>query len=248
MKKVKPVDVSKFLGKVRNRVHKVGVELEGGWSEGRLPTSVKLEHDGSVFRHGRPMGIAKHGELPSSPLIPATVVPWMKKFYPTHVDDTCGLHVHQSFRWLKHYHQLMIPEYQATMLKELGEFGHQEHLGHDHPLWARLAGNSEYCKNVFTPILQATQTKKDHSMSREGNRYTVMNFPFLIHGTIECRVLPMFEDVNQAIRAVRRVTDVTNAFLVATGKQNRREKRADIKIEYGDVYTEYSIEMIGRAR
>jgi hypothetical protein len=56
---------------------------------------------------------------------------------------------------------------------------------------------------------------------------------------MECRVLPMFQEVEQGIRGVQRVLDITNACLTVLG---RREEKLNGKftIDPGDrVIEEY---------
>lgn len=162
MAQVEPLKIDKLLGKVRNRIYLVGIELEGGWS--KLPdTGTALVRDGSIhlekgvrgepplipftreeimaeaaLRYGagatfNPRQIQqiaammeenrvankyshlKIGELPSPPMEVKKFPLWMTKYYPSHVNDTCGLHVHMSFKSALHYQRLMIPEYSKTI-------------------------------------------------------------------------------------------------------------------------------------
>src|ERR1051326_3194460 len=44
--KVLPVDLSDIIAPLRQRINRVGIELEGGWK--KLENGVRLIHDGSV--------------------------------------------------------------------------------------------------------------------------------------------------------------------------------------------------------
>lgn len=236
-----PLNIGHLLGKAKNRIYRVGVELEGGWR--KLPVGVQLAHDGSVQVYDDdprdpPVPSVKvrslHvGELQSEPLESGKFSAWMKQYYPQKVNDTCGLHVHMSFRSAHHYQMLMIPEFQLTMLTYIRKWAENEALPPDHPVWPRLNGASEHCQHKFFPDLQAKVQRKDYDRVHEGHRYTAVNYCYSLHSTMECRLLPMMETSAQGIRAVQQVLDVTNACLRALAK--REEKlRVSVNIPDGD--------------
>lgn len=228
-----PWNIDKYIGEVRNRVHLVGVELEGGWDRS-LPPGTRLEHDGSVFHAGFPAGYGDDcvkGELPSPPMEPARLSTWMNKYYPKFVDASCGLHVHMSFQKPTIYSMLMVPEYQQTIVSYLKMFGEEEKLPESHALWNRLAGKNNYCKLDFNADIQV-QRAKSHNMGVTGNRYTAVNYAWTAYKTIEVRVLPMFASVDQAKRAVKRVLDVTNASLMILAREERKNR--DLGFTFSD--------------
>lgn len=213
MSSSKFLDISTQLPKpMRQRVNLVGVELEGGWD--KLPPETKLTHDGSVvFRGDKPI---KHvGELPSPPIEVEKIEPWMKTFYPQFVNDTCGLHVHMSFKKALTYQQLMDPSFQATIFEFIARWAKGENVPSTHPIWKRLNGSSQYCTNQFHADAQARATsKRVQDASGTASRYTAINYCYKLHNTLECRLLPMFDDWQQAYRAVMEVLRITNAYLV----------------------------------
>lgn len=294
---VEHFNVDKIIGTAKNRVHRVGIELEGGWV--KVPDGEEFVRDGSVkieppvdpnapsntssqrydairacvenwnrqvavgrrviidedfplgerwfdYR-GRIINIQDHGgfyeylsmnvrsnkvkihigEIPGRILEPKEIDSWMKRCYPEHVNDTCGLHVHMSFVKSLHYGRLMVPEYQATILTYLGKWAMNESIPKDHPIWSRLSGKNEFCKHEFFADVQARKTSKVYDHHGNGNRYTAINYCHGQHGTLECRVLPMFEKVDQAIRAVHQVIDVTNACLKF---QAKREEKVNARV------------------
>lgn len=267
-----PLDVDHYLGHSKNRIYRVGIELEGGWE--KLPAGVNLTHDGSVrvrapanvqadpalaaryvelnglyqrggisrvlmteflrlhdmFGGGGAGGLHT-GEIPSPPLELTAYPAWMKAFYPHHVNETCGLHVHLSFENAKLYQLLMTPSYPATIVRYVNSWATRENLPPEHCIWGRIKGKSEYCQHMFYADLQARRTEKDHDRQRHGNRYTVINYCYGIHNTAECRILPMMATCDLGISAVKNVIDVTNAFLVASAK---REERISSKYEVDD--------------
>lgn len=273
--------LEKVLGKARNRVYLVGLELEGGWKD--LPDGVVLQRDGSVqvpthqsvpvtpeaflervresairqgfsttrtaamveqervrIQHDPPyQSVAIHvGELPSEPLELSKFPTWMRRYYPSHVNESCGLHVHMSFKSALHYQQLMVPEYPATMVAYITKWAKDAAIPKEHPIWKRLNGKNQFCKQEFFADQQVAKMNKNYGHDGVGHRYTVINYCYGLHATLECRVLPMLEDAEVAIKAVQHVIDVTNAFLVTRAKREEKLK-ADVVVDHrNDTYRE----------
>lgn len=231
----KVVALSRWKGRVENRIGRIGMELEGAWPQ--LPPGVpQLDQDMSVYflkgDRNKPLfntteiGTLKIGELASPPLEKICVPSWLKQNYPLpggKIHAYCGLHVHMSFPNPRHYCQLAdTPDYQETLLWELTEWAKGEgSFQKKHHIWGRLEGKDEYCTKNFWPEEQM-KSDRDHDRTRHGNRYTAVNFCWKAHGTVEVRVLPMMENVDLAIRAVTQVLDVTNAYLVATAAREEK--------------------------
>jgi hypothetical protein len=176
----------------------------GGLHTGELPSPV-LE----VGRKDRAIDISK-------------VSNWVKTFYPSHVNETCGLHVHMSFRNPLTYSRLLDPRYGATILKYMEEWSQRENLPPSHPIWPRLRGESEYCQHTYWGEEQARTRNKDWDHHRVGNRYSVVAYRYAMWGTVEIRLLPMFESWEQSMRAIEEEIKITNAFLVATKKKEEK--------------------------
>jgi hypothetical protein len=217
------IDLSKY-NEVKNRVTGVGIELEGAWD--KLPKGMTdITRDGSldVWRH--PPTAMHKGEIPSPVLkVGDQVKDWLTTFYPTYSNhERCGMHVHLSVADNFRYQQLMSPEYMDTALFYLTEWAKDEGFGLTHWIWRRLNGEIEYCKKVFDADAQVRARAKDFDHHREGNRYTAMNYPWARFRTVECRVLPMMNDAEQANRAVSKLIDITNKFLCATARIERAQ-------------------------
>ena len=132
-----------------DRLHRVGVELEGLWKGnhpkapwnstigggiqrdgslddfGRDGSTIYATSDGSVIERGR-LPTCTAGEITSNPPIePLTSVEAMeefvRKYYPDYVDSTCGLHIHMSTVMRYVYNRLLTPEYSGD--DKLGEQG-----------------------------------------------------------------------------------------------------------------------------
>ncbi len=239
--------ITALLGKVRNRIKAIGIELEGGWL--KVPDGVRLTQDVSV-RVEDPAGrLISRGEIPSPPLEMSKWVDWMKVHYPSHCNESCGLHVHMSFRSDLTYQRLMRRDYTTAIVDQLREWAKGRRLPSSHAIWGRLKGENKYCLPLYAPEKQATARQKSNS------RYAVVNYCHGIHQTLEIRVLPMFPTIpakvqkpvfyaalgeskppkpavlapevpgiDLAIEAVQRVIDTTNAFLLLDVKRERAER------------------------
>lgn len=227
----KPVDLSKWLSgdrAVKIRTHRVGIELEGGWNA--MPRGYQIVRDGSVLH----LTADYIGELVSEPLEVKKVEDWILKMYPAQLNDTCGLHVHQSFENKMNYQRLMDPSFPATIIACMTDWAKRVDLPKTNSLWNRLKGGSEYCQHTFHADEQAGTVAKDYDKTRNGHRYTVINYCFARNQTVECRLLPMMPTPELGASAVGEIIKVTNAFLVATG---RREKSVEMRVADSNVST-----------
>jgi hypothetical protein len=249
------INLDRYLSggkRIRNRIYRIGVELEGAWE--KLPKGTLLQRDGSldplqnrlgegfVGPEGRRLNY-KVGELPSPPLDLASWQAWMRVYYPHKVSAECGLHVHMSFVSAFTYMRVMRPNYPSTVLDYVTLWAKKEGLSPYHPLWPRLEGKSRYCQHKFFADAQVATPSKDFHQDRDGHRYTVINYPFVRNQTVECRLLPMMDTVDQAISAIQNLLDVTNAYLVATAA---REPKVLKKVELNEpeVRTESALHTI----
>lgn len=233
---------------LKNRIHRVGIELEGGWDA--VPKGMRVERDGSVIFPNAGQRVnalsgaievvgPKHiGEIPGPQdgLDISEVDAYIKKYYPKYVNETCGLHVHMSFKYLLNYQRLMTPDYTKEMIKKLLEWSESEKLPKKHPMWERLTNpNHPHCAHIYLGDNQVKQTRKDfHSRGTAHSRYTAVNYCRAQHGTVECRLLPMMETADQACRAVHKVLDTTNKFL---SKIRQKELKRQIAVKHGEPYT-----------
>lgn len=225
------IDISSHLGKVRSRIDLIGVELEGGWT--KLPKGTEALHpDGSVtfpeFPSNRtPEGKVIHvGEAVSPPMPLSMLNAWITQHYPTFVNKTCGLHLHMSFKSPLVYQRLMDPTYQKTVLEFVRRWAETKRargttegtFPDTHPIYERLKGTSQYCQDKFWADQQAAQRSKSYQHNRDGNRYTVVNYCYGLHQTVEIRLLPMFATAEIGEEAIRLLIDITNAWLVVGRK------------------------------
>lgn len=219
----KAVKLGPIVGAKRQRVWRVGIELEGGWT--KLPAGTRLVHDGSVQFSGADQlscRLGGVGELPSPILEVRSFPDWMRTYYPHKTNATCGMHVHLSFLRALTYARLMDEKFPATILAYVTQWAKDEKLDATHPIWSRLRGESEFCQHVFDADNQVRNTHKDHDRRRVGNRYSMINYCYGTHSTMECRLLPMMETVEQGIRAIQHIIDTTNAYLLTTAQREEK--------------------------
>ncbi len=222
---------------LKNRIHRVGVELEGGWET--LPkgfSASRIVHDGSVLipLTSKPLHV---GEIPSPVLEPTGYEEWIRTHYPQHVNETCGLHTHASFKTKIHYMRLMTPAFTPFIVKGLLSWAEEEKLAKSHPLWGRLLRKDHnHCAHIYLGDNQVKVLKKDyHSRGKLHSRYTALNYRWaqVVEnglgnvGTVECRLLSMMENADQAVRAVGEVFKLTNTFLA---KERYKEPRREAKV------------------
>ena len=169
-------------------------------------------------------------------MLPEQVEAWVRAVYPQHVNPTCGLHVHMSFAHKLNYSRLMTPEFTPYMLDALRAWGQSEGLPEADPLWERLnRPDHPHCSHQYLADKQVLMRKKDYqSRGTDHSRYTAINYCEAQHrgngsgtGTVECRVLPMFQEPDVAMRAIWAVVDNTNRFL---SRIRQREKATEATV------------------
>lgn len=230
-KEISFIDISSHLGKVRSRIDLIGVEIEGGWT--KLPKgTLSLIPDSSVtFQelpldgNGRPLlnGLrVQTGELASPPMPVTMLHSWLDQHFPQAVNQTCGLHLHMSFKSALVYQRLMERSYQKTVIEFVKRWAEKKkadgQIPKDHPIWERLTGNSYYCQDKFWADAQAATKTKSFNHQRDGNRYTAVNYCYGLHQTVEIRLMSMFKEMKLCEEAINLLIDITNAWLVAGRK------------------------------
>lgn len=200
-------------------IDKVGVELEGGqWRLGTRTPGWK--HDGSVEKDlGTPEVYGDRndaGEVVSKPYRTWHFLrKWLLKEYPGAVDQSCGMHVHISFRDVNDYVRLMDPAFDRFFKKRMKQFiarrtakrgpAHLRMSPAIRQLANRLNGDNRYCEDDFIP---------ERQLYGDGGRYTQLNFvAYHEHRTVECRLLPMFESPAAAVKAIRYVLNTFEMYL-----------------------------------
>lgn len=189
------------------RIHKIGVEIEGGWNTGNVPAASpgNCGVDGSVSFSET--GVVGH-EFVSAPYTNLLeLTEWIRRVYPPHTNSTCGLHVHFSFKSSFDYGRVIDKRFGDYFHEQMTEWAKRAEIKNKH-FYARLSGENHFCKREWKPEPQMKATGKDSSC-----RYCQWNFCWGIRKTAECRMLPTFKNVNVAIAAVTQLVKVVEGYL-----------------------------------
>ena len=223
------------------RIIKIGIELEGGWYEmpenehdvnkplesytWHTDTSVdSLDmgscgdcdycNDGDDDECSRGNGHA--GEIVG---FPTYIVErhecgdllwhmWTKRYYPEIHNSDCGGHFHISFDNIQAFEFLCTVEFFEHFQRELYRWGVRAHIKNK-DFWDRLRGDNYMCKTTFRGTEQLYTVNDNYPDCR----YSILNFQYNKHGTLEFRILPMFDDPKLYIKAVQVCMDITQKYL-----------------------------------
>jgi hypothetical protein len=222
-------------------IRKIGIELEGGWYEmpsnehemsdplhsytWHTDTSVdSLDmgscgdcdycNDGDDDECSRGNGHA--GEIISFPTYIDDVDEygnlvwhmWTKRFYPEIHNSDCGGHFHVSFDNIQAFEFLCTIEFFDHFQRELHRWGVRANIKNK-DFWDRLNGENSMCKTTFRGVEQLYTVNDNYPDCR----YSILNFQYNKHGTLEFRILPMFDDLNIYIKAIQVCMDITQKYL-----------------------------------
>lgn len=187
-----------------------GIELEGGWTS--RPRGLK--GDGSV-RVAAPV----IGEVSPPPAKPTAVPAIIKRYYPEYANQTCGFHIHISTKRADEYTTLMTGEYNLYFLEKMDRWGHEQ-TEDMREFFRRLEGRNTYCKKNYKPLDQCD------AIGSNPDRYCQLNFCYARHGTLECRLFPMFLNSDTAVSAYKRFITITDDFIIG----NIKKEQAPIEI------------------
>lgn len=201
-------------------INKVGVELEGGWNRDseyrddiKGDCSVQVNDNGDDYDPDEEdddyhSDSYINGEIVSSPISRWDDLSYFTlNKYPDKVNETCGLHVHVSTNTVAHYQALVNERFYNFMKYSLHNWGKKANVRPQHRFWNRLKGHNDFCNDFFDPDGQMFET------SKSGRRYCIVNYCFSLHGTMEVRVLPMFEKPKVSLAAINHVLWTVNKYL-----------------------------------
>lgn len=188
----------------------------------------QIKSDPSV-RFPSATGLAAIGEVASPALIRPALWTWVRDHYPDVTNRTCGIHVHMSFRHELDYQRLMNKAYHDHMLLGLHRWGLAQKLPKDHVFWPRIRGCNLFAQDVFHGDLAAMH-RGGASGDYHDNRYGIVNFCHTLHKTLEIRVLPTFSDKKLAIRAIRRILNLTEEFLDRARHEKDPERALSVAV------------------
>lgn len=212
-------------------IAKVGVELEGIWQlpwrkksslaspeqgypwmatwhdDGSVRNDTRVDPDGWYNAHNNGVGVWR-GECVSPPWSPKEVYKWVKHNYPPWCGDSCGMHVHLSFKKLIDYARLMCIEFNDFLLERIKKWQVDNNLSDMQALTERIAGNHHFCPKVINPEEQLWRQDKASQ-----SRYAQLNFAWGRYRTVECRLLPMMDTAEEAVSAIQCLLETTEEWL-----------------------------------
>lgn len=201
---------------------RVGIEIEGYWRARDWDTVYRTaqDHDidgttdGSLSRF---TDWASY-EWRTNPGSLAEAVNQLLMLYPHGTNSRAGMHVHVSFQ-PSDVMLLAGQPFFDYFAEQWRQWGTDVGIAAGSEFWNRLNGANNYCQipystgdNSMFPL---------HNVARH-DRYSQLNFSSLdAHGTVECRLLPMFRDARLGVSAVEKLIDIYESWLTGGVAQER---------------------------
>jgi hypothetical protein len=191
-------------------IDKIGIEIEGGWSERRDD----LIPEGSLREADFP-DCACYGEIISAPLDSENqAITFVRENWPDGTAERCGYHVHFSFKNISFYSLCISRDFYNKFLIAMDEWGKRSCKN---PLfWKRLSGDNRFCRKEFIPERQIHNTKKGIDL-----RYTHWNYCYAFHKTIECRLFPTFQDAETAVSGLKALISFVEGYLESIPEKDK---------------------------
>jgi hypothetical protein len=152
---------------------------------------------------------------------------WTKRFYPEEHNSECGGHFHISFDNIQAFEFLCTVEFFEHFQRELHRWGVRANIKNKN-FWDRLRGYNSMCKTTFRGVEQLYTVNDNYPDCR----YSILNFQYNKHGTLEFRILPMFDDPKLYIKAVEVCMDITQKYLDKMANQPIRIESDDTDIDF----------------
>jgi hypothetical protein len=189
-------------------INLIGIEIEGNYlrsNDLRLSAIYNRHNDGSILEEYSFCA----SEYVSKPCNLEQAIEFINDCYPDNINNSMGFHIHLSVQTIDEYSLLMTKEFYEYIKSAMFKFletlkGTEDYL----LLKKRLNGDNRFCYMVFNnPMQQIINTGYD------GIRYSMLNFCFNKHKTFELRVLPMFKQKDNCIKALEFYYKVVNIYL-----------------------------------
>ena len=187
----------------------MGVELEGSWYKKRDEIALLVRGAKAVDDRSVHIGQGNPGEIVTRPHESLeNLLEDAKKLWPDMVHESCGFHIHASFTPLSGS-IIATQDFYTYFKKRWEAWGKKAGLERSHEFWGRLQGRNKFAMDKFEPERQLTQRG-----GQGAQRYTMLNFhSWEKHGTIECRLLPMFQDKEIGCMAITEMADIYDTYL-----------------------------------
>jgi len=252
-------------------IDKVGIEIEGLWFEAdgfqgkKVCANHPIEHDGSLkfgdnyknrileqikslhaagkLPSSNPKHFVRIGEVISKPINSMeSALQFIHDNWPDQSNRTCGLHFHISTKNPGHYSALMDDEFGVYFREQIREFSKEANS----VLKGRILGTNEhalkYCRDEFRPAKQAYVTKKVYrNHDPEAGRYTILNYCYGLHKTMECRVFTTHMSANRGARCLEWFVSTIENFLANNYERlSNSEVQQSFEVEVEDRKTNFN--------
>jgi hypothetical protein len=189
-------------------INLIGIEIEGNYTrdnDRRLSAIHNRHNDGSILEE---CGYCA-SEYVSKPCTLSEAIEFINDCYPDNVNSSMGYHIHLSVNSIDEYSLLMTKEFFEYIKLAMFKFLETLKGTEDYQLLKkRLDGDNRYCYMVFNNPMQQII-----NIGYDGVRYSMLNFCFNKHKTFELRILPMFKNKNNCIKALEFYYKVVNIYL-----------------------------------
>lgn len=147
------------------------------------------------------------GEMVSPPLDAEDLPQWTRENYPEETNTTCGAHQHTSFKRMKYYSIVMCKGFQEYMHIGLMAWAKATGIRDGSAFYKRMNGDVHWCKDMYDAYQQIQTSDKDDC------RYRIINYCWRLHGTMEVRVLPAFQNVEYTVSAQKELTRLIEQYI-----------------------------------
>jgi len=134
---------------------------------------------------------------------------WVKRFFPEQHNHKCGGHFHVSFDNIQAFEFLCTEHFFNHFQSELYRWGVRANIKNSN-FWERLNGDNHMCKTTFRGTEQLYVNSGENYPDC---RYSILNFQYNKHGTLEFRILPIFRTPALQIRATEVCMEITQKYL-----------------------------------
>lgn len=151
---------------------------------------------------------ARGWEFRSKPGSVGEALRQLTALYPDVTSRAAGMHVHMSFKEKTSISLLCSDKFFNYWQERWETWGTKNNI--KGVFWERLKNENQYCR----PTSIVDYTGKKLVTENSGGRYKAINFQsFESHGTVEFRLLPMFQKGNLGVLAVENLVDIVETFL-----------------------------------
>ena len=157
------------------------------------------------------------GEIASKPFDKlSNCASWIKKYYPTYFNSSCGVHFHLKPLNDVIYNLLMSKKYFKHFYNCLDYFVESRSIEKGTDFYKRVKGknvgeknSTNYCKKAFMPL---------NSDGTDSDRYHGINYCKNKHNTIEIRIGSLFKNPDITVDYIKFIYDITNGFILRNYK------------------------------